>query len=440
MARKTASPITYILHDPKAKAETPIYGIVRFSNERVKVSTGFKILPDYWDGAKYDKAGKMTSQGKQRVKNVLAASNKDQVNKYLTDLENEVSRFLNEMKAERAVITKASVKEAVESWKRPKVIVEDTEPKLYRFIQEFIDKSPERTNSKGTKITHRTIQKYNTVFSVLKEFAIGYDRVVDFDTIDIVFYTDFKQYLEGEKKFSVNNIGKYIQTLKVWLNDAVTFGKTDNKAHQSLKFKVTTEQADSIYLSEKELKQLAEIDLSKNKRLETVRDLFLVGCFTGLRFSDLTKLNSNQIKNGFIHLEQEKTGGKVVIPCFPIVQDMFKKYNGSLPTVISNQKMNDYIKEVCELAKWETIESISITKGGKRITKSVPKWQLVQTHTARRSFATNMYLRGILPKTIMAVTGHVTEKSFNKYIKVTQEEHAILMKKQFERGVFRDAM
>ncbi|MCF2495779.1 site-specific integrase [Dyadobacter chenhuakuii] len=439
MARKTTSQITYILHDPKAKAETPIYGIIRFNNDRIKVSTGFKVLPEHWDGAKYDKAGKLVSQGRQRVKNVLSASNKDQVNKYLSDMEHEVSRLLNEMKSERVAVTKEAVKQAIDDWKNPKEVETDTVPKLYRFIQEFIDKSPERTNSKGTKITHRTIQKYNTVFSVLKEFASGYDRVVDFSTIDIVFYTDFKQYLE-QKEFSVNNIGKYIQTLKVWLNDALTYGKSDNKAHQSLKFKVTNEESDSIYLSEKELQDIAKIDLSNNKRLEQVRDLFLVGCYTGLRFSDLTTLKSSQIKNGFIRIEQNKTLGKVVIPCFPIVEEMFKKYDGNLPCAISNQKMNDYIKEVCKLAKWETLESISITKGGKRITKTVPKWELVKTHTARRSFATNMYLRGIPAKTIMAVTGHATEKSFNKYIKVTQEEHAILMKKQFDRGVFREAM
>ena len=106
---------------------------------------------------------------------------------------------------------------------------------------------------------------------------------------------------------------------------------------------------------------------------------------------------------------------------------MLRKYDGALPRSISNQKMNDYLKEVCQLAGIDSKESKAQTKGGKRITKTFEKWQMVSTHTARRSFATNMYLLGIPALTIMQITGHRTEKAFMRYIKLDREQHAKVM-------------
>lgn len=225
----------------------------------------------------------------------------------------------------------------------------------------------------------------------------------------------------------MNNVGKYIQMLKTFLNEASAKGINTKQDYRSRGFKVVSENADAVYLSEGELQRLQNLDLSKTERLERVRDLFLVGCYTGLRFSDLTNLRPEYIKDGLIRIEQQKTSDKVVIPCHDIVTVMLAKYNGTLPRSISNQKMNDYLKEVCQLAGLTSIESKAQTKGGKRVTKSLEKWQLVSTHTARRSFATNMYLLGIPAMTIMQITGHRTEKAFMKYIKLDREQHAKVM-------------
>ncbi|GAB3945177.1 hypothetical protein GCM10028805_13840 [Spirosoma harenae] len=175
------------------------------------------------------------------------------------------------------------------------------------------------------------------------------------------------------------------------------------------------------------------MDLSKQERLERVRDLFVVGCYTGLRFSDLTNLRPEYIKNGLIRIEQQKTADKVVIPCHEVVTSMLKKYNGSLPRSISNQKMNDYLKEVCQLAGLNSKENKAKTKGGKRITKVFEKWQMVSTYTARRSFATNMYLLGIPAMTIMQITGYRTEKAFMHYIKLDREQHAKVMASHWQK-------
>ena len=89
------------------------------------------------------------------------------------------------------------------------------------------------------------------------------------------------------------------------------------------------------------------MDLSGNPSLDRVRDLFLVGCYTGLRFSDFSRLTPKNIADGFIEIEQSKTGDSVVIPVHSVIKKIIKKYNG-LPPTISNQKFNTYLKDICE--------------------------------------------------------------------------------------------
>lgn len=416
MARSSDSPVTYLLRDSQAKKPTPINCIVRFDNQRINVGTGFKVLPTHWNVK--------TS----RVKNVVDATDKDGINNFLDELEEAISAIIIELRSQRSLRLE-TVRVRIDSYLKPAAkIAEPLEPALFTFIADFIKAAPSRVNIEtGKHVERRTVQKYQTVLKVLREFANSYKRRIDFDTIDLDFYDAFTSYLTSTKGFATNNVGKYLQTLKVFLNDASARGISVKQDYRSRKFKVVKEDADNIYLSEPELRLLQDLDLSKTERLERVRDLFLVGCYTGLRFSDLTNLRPEYIKNGLIRIEQQKTADKVVIPCHEVVTTMLQKYGGALPRSISNQKMNDYLKEVCQLAGINSKESKAQTKGGKRITKSFEKWQMVSTHTARRSFATNMYILGIPAMTIMQITGHRTEKAFMRYIKLDREQHAKVM-------------
>ena len=168
--------------------------------------------------------------------------------------------------------------------------------------------------------------------------------------------------------------------------------------------------------------------------------MFLVGCHTGLRFSDFSILKPNQIKDGFIETTQIKTGGAVVIPVHDVVKNILAKYNGQLPQAITNQKFNKYIKDVVKLVDELKVEvDITSTKGGKSIIVRSQKCELISTHTARRSFATNQFRAGLPSLTIMSITGHKTEKAFLKYIKVTPSEHAQIMKDHWEKRKNEDA-
>ncbi|MFN3382067.1 MAG: site-specific integrase, partial [Runella zeae] len=353
MAKKTTYGITFVLREPTSENPQPIHLIVRFNNDRVRISTGVKVLPEYWDFVRC------------RVRNVAKAIGKDGINTLLSKLSVEADSLLTELKTSRN-LTKEILRERLEELVRPKALSSvSKESALFGFIKEFIEKSPERINpANGKKIEYRTIQKYKTVFSVLQDFAKSYPRKIDFDTIDLDFYGDFTEYLTNKKQFAANNVGKYVQTLKVFLNEATAKGINTKSDYKSRRFKVVKENADSIYLSEKELQSLYEFDLSKNTRLERVRDLFIVGCWTGLRFSDLVSISPEHVRQGIITIEQSKTGFKVIIPCHPIVRAIMDKYKGSLPRAISNQKMNDYLKELCKLSGMVEIVHKSITKGG----------------------------------------------------------------------------
>ncbi|WP_315820979.1 site-specific integrase [Paraflavitalea speifideaquila] len=210
-----------------------------------------------------------------------------------------------------------------------------------------------------------------------------------------------------------------------------------------------------VYLTENELQTIAGIDLSDRTQyitiqqgqngeektvkvhyhtLDRVRDLFMIGCYTGLRVSDYNNIKPHHIKGKYIDLYQRKTGERVVIPIHNTVKTIIAKYGGQTPPKISDQKINQYIKEICKLAEiTETIEKQQ-TKGGEKVASVLEKWQLVTSHTARRSFATNMTKQGIPIQLIMKITGHKKESVFLKYIKLSALEYAEILQKHLHTG------
>jgi integrase len=210
------------------------------------------------------------------------------------------------------------------------------------------------------------------------------------------------------------------------MREAFERGLTKNNHFRSKRFKKLEEESQTIYLSTEELKTLNDLDLSNNPRLDRVRDLFLIGCYTGLRYSDLTQLiieNISKTKK-VIKIRTQKTDETVIIPINSIVRKIISKYEGKFPTAISNEKMNEYLKELAQIGGIDHPIEVILTKGGKRIREIYKKHELVTVHTSRRSFSTNAYLNNVPAISIMKITGHKTEKSFLKYIKISQEDNA----------------
>ncbi len=299
----------------------------------------------------------------------------------------------------------------------------DNQKSMFVWMDEWANNSPN---------TYRVVRSYHITINSLKEF----NPSLDWNDINLEFYDKYLQFLKNQE-LAKNTIADRIKVLKTLCNAALERKIHNNTDFKSKGFKKETEPSLNIYLSEAELSEIYKLDLSKKPHLDRVRDMFLIGCWTGCRFSDLQKVSLDNIENDYIKIEQQKTEKRVVIPLHPVVRIILNKYNGILPEMISNQKFNDYIKEVAELAGIKGKISKSITKGGKRETNVIDKHQMVTSHTARRSFATNLYKSGLPSITIMAITGHSTESAFLSYIKVTEEEHAeIIMKHWKKQGGF----
>ncbi|WP_020597803.1 site-specific integrase [Spirosoma panaciterrae] len=438
MARKSISPVTFWLRDSQAHKPTPIHCLVCFDNERLKFSIPFKVLPAHWNHEKY------------RIRNVVDATNKDSANTFMNNLESAITNILNDLRAKRIPLNKETIKQQIDIYLNP--VVETGKPKnLLDFVRWYIETCPTRlVRSKGNRagrvISPNTIRRYKTTLNGLESFALAYTDSLDLDNIDTNFYKAFTEWLTA-KNYATNNVSKYIENLKGFMSAAVDEGLTANYAFR--KFANMREDAENIYLTELELQRIYELDLSKISRLERVRDLFIFAAWTGLRFSDFSTLQPEHIKidndgNKYLDLKQQKTGGRVQIPIVhEAVIQLLAKYDNRLPSGISNQKTNDYLKEICKLAEIDSRELKHVTKGGKQVVKTsdgwakvspgVLKWELVTSHTARRSFATNMFKRGMPTLLIMKLTGHRKESEFLKYIKVDAQETMSLIRSYFQK-------
>ncbi|HYH16298.1 MAG TPA: phage integrase SAM-like domain-containing protein [Flavisolibacter sp.] len=285
-----------------------------------------------------------------------------------------------------------SLKEVLDTQLR-KIEPEKEQQKTFLgFFEEIVNQTRSGTRLQpktGNPYTKATIQVSANTLNRVKEFTEAQKKVIDFETINLEFYSDFTEYLTKTLKLASNTIGKDIKTITVIMNEATERSLNTNLQYKSRKFSVTSENTDSIYLTNSELKEIEALYLSRNKRLENVRDLFLIGCYTGLCYSDFSFLQPKHIKDGFIETTQIKTGERIVIPVHPTVERILEKYKGQLLKSISNQKTNDYLKELGQTiaeGKKEPVlnESVSrtFTKRGVKFTHSYKKWQLLTTHTA----------------------------------------------------------
>lgn len=365
--------VTFKLRKPNDKTPQIIYLVCRFGrNEKLAYSTGLKVLPAHWNGEK------------MRVRNLVEALGKDLINNHLNELYTATDLHITELKTKGKTVTKDALYKFLQNYTNK---TQDSEENtLHGFIKAFLQRNKTRINPNSGKIISYKVQReHERTYELLQNFEKAKNKGIhfDFDDVNLDFYADFTAYLQG-LKLSVNTIGHKIQTLKTWLNEATERGVNKNQQYKSHRFKAVIEETENIYLTPSELEKIY-IHKFTSEKLIRVRDLFLIGAFTGLRFSDFTSITADNMKGSTLHIEQQKTGKAVSIPLHPIVLEIWNKYGGELPKVISNQKFNEYLKEVCKNAEINSIEQKGITKGGIRIKQNYEKWQLVSSHVARHS-------------------------------------------------------
>tara|TARA_R110002126_G_scaffold77796_3_gene194050 strand:+ start:120773 stop:122074 length:1302 start_codon:yes stop_codon:yes gene_type:complete len=413
--------INFKLQNKDSKELTPInYYISLARSSRLRGGTSFSINPKHWN------------EESQEVRNMAEVSKKrKEINKWLRSFETFTLDTIDELKAKKLDKNqiKTTLKEEIKKYQNKSTIENKIDNSFYPFLERFKEQSKGRIIEKtGKPISLRTIQDYKTVLDHIKDFETKEDYKITFNTINLDFYYAFKDYLE-DKKYALNTIGKYFKVIKVFMNEATERGVNINLSYKSKHFVKPTEISEQIYLNEKELKDIINLNLSENKQLDNARDLFIIGAYTGLRVSDfngLTKDNIHEHKGVRVfRLYQQKTNTYLPIPIHPEVEKILKKRDGNPPNKMPNQKINDYLEIIGGKAEINEIITTKRTKGGKVITKMTAKNVLIKNHTARRSFCTNAYLSGMNTLDIMAISGHQSEKTFLNYIKVSKDERAI---------------
>jgi integrase len=392
------------LRDPRSRDASPINIVVRWNGNRLVYPSGERILPRQW--STHAQAAKSGLSGYATFNRNL----QDKVTKALTAHQ----QFL--IDNDQRQPTPAQLRERIDTILNP--TVKEPPKSLFAFIDEQVELAKVRMDN-GELSGIATLSKYRTAREHLRNFSKAKKYRVDFDTVDVAFYQRFMAYMVKDKGLAKNTVGKYIRTLKTWLNAAQDDNPLLMPKYRSRRFKAPSEPTRKAYLTAPELHDLLHLDLSGKRRLEQVRDLFIIGAWTGLRFSDWSSITAVDIAEDRIRIATtQKTKEAVTIPVQACVRALLAKYDNVLPPVISNQKTNAYLKEIAVM-----VPSLKAIMFGR------PKAEQVATHTARRSFASNAFrgdgYKGPVPvSTIMAITGHRTEKAFRTYICLDADEHA----------------
>lgn len=415
------------------KEQSLIMAIVRGGGRQVKKSTGISIPTSVWDKSK--QRCKENVEGTVRYKREL-----HKINKQLDAIESRWSQLGNialvgNMKLEFDL--NPIFKDAV---KTSKQVIEAEEAKANRaplqYFQEYIDGMTSIVNrATGRCISTRTQGHHIVVLKRIKSFMSDMRVTDSFDVFDSEFERRFTMWA-NKKGYAYNTVVATFSILKVWLNQARKEGLSVSEVYHSLPSKGS--DSDNIALTSEEIEAIFNLDIPKlieeNKidaksTVESTRDLFIIGCWTGLRRADLNRINEAvfNLEANTLTIQTQKTDKRVTIPLHLMVRQLYQKYNGKFPRLVDKSKANAQLKELGRLAGLTEVTLRSSVKGGKVITERLMKYQRIGFHTGRRSFATNLYRMGAPTISIMQMTGHTTEASFLKYIKVTDAEHAAII-------------
>jgi len=274
---------------------------------------------------------------------------------------------------------------------------------------------PYYLNFVSTETTERKANRHRYYhYKLFKEYLSG--REIKFRDLNVSLCEGFIEWM-SKRGLNANTRGIAVKTLKAAINDAYKRGLHNNEDFR--KFRQEKEEVDTVYLTNEELERIWALNLVGSKEMS--RDLFLIGCYTALRWSDYSRLTPLNVTGNHLKVITQKTKERVVIPIHPRVRYILEKWNGS--PKISQQNFNSNIKLICQQANINTI--ITVLQNGKE--KQYEKWELVSSHTARRTAATNMFKAGIPAISIMKITGHRTEGSFMTYIRLSKEENARML-------------
>lgn len=390
------------------------YGI----NNRIRQKTGITLSK-----------AKHWNKKQQRVSISSDVPNHSKFNNFLRKLADLIQESYEMSLIEKEPFNKKTVNEILNKF-NDFIFKSDLTKETSTFLKLF-DKyrlNLKESQIKGSrKVKRQTAQSiYNKLTKTLLYIQTN-DPDLSFKEIDDELYLNLMSHFRNQG-YAENYIGKLISDFKSFCKYLKEKKRIDLPNYHDSTWLAPREDVESIYLTLEEIELIESVDLSSQKPIyRNVRDLFLIGCKTGLRVSDYNRLSENNIitKKGvdYFSIRDQKTDNDLIIPISNKVQEIIIKNNG-LPHQLPEQTINKTIKHIGKLAGINEKIIIRKTLGGKKKEIQFKKHELIVTHTARRSFCTNAYLEGLGTFEIMAISGHKTEKMFMKYIKVTKQQYA----------------
>ncbi len=399
---------------------------ISINGNRHVTSTGFSINSEKWNNGKVKKG---------------STNSKGETSKIINARLKEIDSFFSKQETllKLGDIQEIDIKTLfAENFAKKKL--EKTETTFFGCYDEFTVEMGKKNN--WTKAVYEK-------FDALKNHITTFNPNIKFSDLNEKGLNDFVDYLHtvvvaGKKTkerdtrvFGMRNttIKKQLGFLKWFLKWATQKGYTDETSFQTYKPKLTTNDKKVVFLDWDELMKVYNYDLPEYKKyLERVRDVFCFCCFTSLRYSDVANLKRSDVFDNYISITTIKTADSLIIELNDYSKAILKKYekdkfpyNHALP-VISNQRMNEYLKELGELCGIDEPVTITYYKGNKRYDEVYPKYSLIGTHTARRTFISNALMMGIPPQTVMKWTGHSDYKAMKPYIDIADKAKAESMK------------
>lgn len=323
--------------------------------------------------------------------------------------------------------------------------VETNRPSFFDYLEEF-------KSEQGLAHTwaYGTMQCWKTFGNHIEEF----NKNITFEDFDEDGITKFIVYLRGTLNMEEKTVQKQYSNLKWFLNWAIRKGYTTQDVINRYKAKFKVLEKPVIFLTKEELLKLYRYEIPANGKkvklidkngneyekqihdasgLSKTRDLFCFCAFTSLRYSDMANLRRNDIKDGILYITTQKTNDRIPIDLNAFAKEILDKYakvkyddDLALP-VISNQKMNKYLKDLGELCGFtESIKRVCF-RGGKRVEEIYPKYSVLGTHAGRRTFICFALSSGIPPQVVMKWTGHSDYSAMKPYIDIAEKTKANAM-------------
>lgn len=421
--------VKFFLKD-KSKDTSSVRAVIRHKGQRYQIAVGETVIVKYWNENKY------------RCRTSREYPEASHINIRLDDWADLIEEAINSFGL--ITPTQQMLKSKIDDILRKRnieaggIIENEDEQHLVAFAIKYREESNKSYNTK---------KSYQTTINKLIEFEHELNIKLRFIDIDMDFYNRFNSWLlnstytkgKEEIQYTKNYVGTIFKNISKFMT--ASQGKVHEfTAYKDSEFKVESEETDAIYLNQEEIHKIYDLEITeellkqngyKNKNLKTTinslneeRDSFLFGCFTALRHSDYSRLDSMHFKDDLIRIWTVKKDKKVYIPMHYLLKELLKRRNNILPKPISDQKHNKQIKAIGKLAGINEEVILTKTRGGKRIEAVKHKWEFITSHTARRSGATNMYLAGVDLKFIQDILGHSKVEQTISYIKVSAEDNA----------------